>query len=55
MAEKFKQCPSDIVFHGECSLMEKQLFDLFILGIGAEWENNQIKESQRQWQRNRRR
>ena len=44
MAEKYGQTPDGIAFpNGELSVMEKQLFNIFISSIGFEEEAKQIK------------
>jgi len=41
MAQEYHQSPTDIVFgrNNELSLMERQMFDMFILRIGLEEKN----------------
>lgn len=44
MSEKYGRTPSEIVFpDGRCSLMESQLFNLFILQTGLEEQNRITK------------
>ena len=51
MAKRYGNKPSDFALDATATVMERQMFDLFVFSVGLTEENRRAKEAQRKAKR----